>query len=68
MPAFRSVIFLHFYATSHGIQDAWKFQKQAVADRLDDASSKFGDFRVHQFSAMCLQGCQHALLINAHKS
>jgi hypothetical protein len=38
--------------------DAWKLDEDAVAGRLDDSPTMFGDFGIYDFLAMPLEGSQ----------
>lgn len=44
-----------------------KFNKQSITNLLDDAPTKFVEFRVNQFSAMCLQLSKRPSLILIRK-
>ena len=57
---------LHRDRTGDGLYNAWEFDQNAVAGRLDDAPFVFGDVRVDQFAAMGAQPRQRAGLVLAH--
>jgi hypothetical protein len=54
---------LHRDRAAHRIDDARKFDQHAVAGGLDDAAVVFGDFRIDEFPAQCLEAFERAFLV-----
>jgi hypothetical protein len=52
---------------TQGINDAWKFNKKAVARCLDDTSAVFGDLGVDQLLAVRGLTRQHSFLVGSYK-
>jgi|SRR5271163_754145 len=56
---------LHLDRAAHRIDDAGKFDQQAVAGGLDDAAAMFGDFRIDELMAQRLEAFERAFLVPA---
>jgi len=58
---------LHRDRAAHRIDDAGKFDQQAVASGLDDAAVMLGDFRIEELAAQRFQTFKRTLLIRPHQ-
>ncbi len=58
---------LHLDGTADRIDDAGKLDKKAVACRLDDTATVFGDLWIHDRTHVALERCQCAFLVEAHQ-
>ncbi len=58
---------LHRDRAAHRIDDAGKFDQQAVAGGLDDAAMVLGDFRIKELAAQRLEAFERAFLVRPHQ-
>jgi len=58
---------LHRDRTGDGLDDARKFDQQAVASGLDDAALVLGNLGIDEFAAVRLEPCQSAGFVRAHQ-
>jgi hypothetical protein len=66
-PAFRSGNARCTSTAAHCIDDARKFDQEAVASGLDDAAAVLGDLRIDKLAAQRLEAFERALLVRPHQ-